>query len=444
MLHINEEHIIRIIELFLFFLLMSRKASSINSTHKYMNITLPIVQTLILFFCNYYGVSGIITITLFVLLHAILWGSFRNHLYIFNLFWVFLYIILLYTAEGLTIMIPITFFHVPLSSVLASGVLCRPFSIVYITILTISVILLIHLHVKTFYLKTHELILLIILSCFAIEIEQAILLEHLYMTTQGRTYHTEFLPMIFFLFLFLLITLIIFVYNLGITRNRNIELIRQQALSKIERTQYEQILDSVSELRKLKHDIHNHLDVLSAFVSHRNYNELESYIKEINHTLEQSHYAVSTGNTAVDCIVTNKLNTAKNYGIEVDYTLHLPPAIPLSDVEICSLLGNLFDNAIEHCKDMNSRTDKHIKINIKPFNNMLTITMENSADGIYLKDSDGNLISRKQDDSFDGNLISEHGIGLIRVKEISEQHDGFIDIETEDDIFTVSVMIPLK
>lgn len=83
---------------------------------------------------------------------------------------------------------------------------------------------------------------------------------------------------------------------------------------------------------------------------------------------------------------------AENVGILTENIIYLPEEIPLSDVEICSLLGNLYDNAIEGCMRAES---KRIWLYMKPFHNMLSIKIVNTSDGGYRSDSENELLSTK-------------------------------------------------
>lgn len=129
---------------------------------------------------------------------------------------------------------------------------------------------------------------------------------------------------------------------------------------------------------------------------------------------------------------------AEHVGIHTENIIYLPEEIPLSDVEICSLLGNLYDNAIEGCMRAN---DKRIRLYMKPFHNMLSVKITNTSDGFYRTDSRNQLLSRKAENDITNNM--EHGIGLRRIQDIVERHSGIMEILPEKDMFTVSILIPL-
>ncbi|MCC8106651.1 MAG: GHKL domain-containing protein [Clostridiales bacterium] len=106
---------------------------------------------------------------------------------------------------------------------------------------------------------------------------------------------------------------------------------------------------------------------------------------------------------------------------------------------LSSLLGNLWDNAIEACQRLKEKTptsNPSIQFYIKPFQQMVIIHIENDYDGVILRDAKNEIVSTKSG--------SGHGIGLIRISEIVNEAEGILNLSTEDQIFSVHIMIPLK
>ena len=126
----------------------------------------------------------------------------------------------------------------------------------------------------------------------------------------------------------------------------------------------------------------------------------------------------------------------KNAGIRFHQKLFLSKnlSLPITDVQMCSLLSNLLDNAIEACE----------KVAVNPFINLciqtakmnLILTIQNSSDGRYNYTEDGQLQSTKES--------PEHGLGLIRIKEIVETANGIYKISPKQDIFEITILLPLE
>jgi sensor histidine kinase regulating citrate/malate metabolism len=102
---------------------------------------------------------------------------------------------------------------------------------------------------------------------------------------------------------------------------------------------------------------------------------------------------------------------------------------------LSSLIGNLVDNAIEACQHLDDPSSKTINLCIKPSRGNLLISISNPTDGRYLTDSEGRLLSTKNE--------SGHGIGLERVRSIVEGHNGYLQILPSAELFSVRIVLPL-
>lgn len=77
---------------------------------------------------------------------------------------------------------------------------------------------------------------------------------------------------------------------------------------------------------------------------------IKSYLTELEGDLKRVEPAVKTGNSMADAILNSKISLAKAKGIAVRADAHIPVTLSISDLDLCVLLGNLFDNAIEAAK----------------------------------------------------------------------------------------------
>ena len=248
----------------------------------------------------------------------------------------------------------------------------------------------------------------------------------------------KLLLLIFGLSLFLFIYISIYVYRLSKEKEKNSKLIEEITIAKMETKQNEEIINSTHNLRNLKHDIANHISVLNRLIELNDNEAALQYLTQINSSIEETSYTISTGITSIDCIMTSKLSTALNNNIAIEHQIHFPSIVNISDMDLCSLLGNLLDNAIEACCKLDEDKRK-LQIEIKPYNNMLSIYMQNSSDGNYhYNPIDGSLLTTKNKEK------NEHGIGLKRIIEIVEKYDGIIDINPEENTFSISILIPIN
>ena len=199
-----------------------------------------------------------------------------------------------------------------------------------------------------------------------------------------------------------------------------------------------EILKIYSDIREWRHDYANHMQVVMALIEKSklqdsDINEAVNYIKNIDGKITTASLKVSTGNYIVDSIISAKLTLASSFDIKFDYNCSVTNRLTISDTNLCTLLSNLLDNAIDACCKLED--GRYIDIEIIEIKNQLYIKIKNSANGEYIKEG-GKFKTTKKD--------KWHGIGLRHVENIVEEHGGISSIETDANSFTVRVSIPLK
>ena len=219
-------------------------------------------------------------------------------------------------------------------------------------------------------------------------------------------------------------------------KEKNDRLIQSITINQMEARQNEEIINSTHSLRVFKHDIMNHMSILYKLVENGKNSDALKYIYQINNSIERTSYTISTGIIPIDCIMTAKLSKALDNNISIKHQIHFPANYNISDMDLCSLISNLLDNAIEaNCKlDI---TKRRLQIEIKPYNNMLLLFISNSSNGIYLYGGNGNLLTTKTSNK------NEHGIGIKRINEIVKKYNGIIEFDPGTEIFSVSILFPL-
>ena len=105
----------------------------------------------------------------------------------------------------------------------------------------------------------------------------------------------------------------------------------------------------------------------------------------------------------------------------------------MSDIDLCVLIGNLVDNAVEACVKITDKNQKFIRIYIGIFKQQLYISVSNST----------NEIMRKIDEEYITTKRGNHGHGLKRINNIVNKYDGFINRQNEPGVFVTEVLVPL-
>ena len=103
------------------------------------------------------------------------------------------------------------------------------------------------------------------------------------------------------------------------------------------------------QMRAWRHDYHNHMQILSALLDGQNYGEARVYLDKMNQSLASVDRVLKTGNTVVDAILNSKLSLFASKGIPVTADAKVPPTLAVDDLDLCIIIGNLLDNALDAC-----------------------------------------------------------------------------------------------
>lgn len=192
----------------------------------------------------------------------------------------------------------------------------------------------------------------------------------------------------------------------------------------------EDIMRMHKEIRGWRHDMRNHVNTVLGLLERNQPDKAIEYIHEIDKRSSEFEKLRYTDNIAVDSILSSKVNLAKEKGVEIGLELNVSSEIKLSNVEICTLLGNLLDNSIEACEKVEK--NKFITLKILGIDDKLIIRIKNSTNG-SLKEVGGIFKTTK--------IRGMHGIGLSQIDSVVEKYGGYIKRVHENNIFDTAIMI---
>lgn len=195
---------------------------------------------------------------------------------------------------------------------------------------------------------------------------------------------------------------------------------------------YDEVRTMYRTMRIWRHDYHNHIQTLSAYMSMGQYEEASGYLERLAEDLTKVDTVLRTGNVMVDAILNSKLTLMRERRIKVDATAAVPRELAIPDIELSVLIGNLMDNAMEACMKL-PEEQRFIRIYIDVIKKQLYICVTNSMDGA----------ARRKGNHFLSDKQGSHGFGLLRIDEIVISHSGYLNRKAEDGIFMTEVMLPL-
>lgn len=206
----------------------------------------------------------------------------------------------------------------------------------------------------------------------------------------------------------------------------------------MQQEQYQNIISGYDKINKVRHDMKNHLILLDNYLANGDYIHAKEYIGKLNDELDITKKGVISNNIIVDALVNNCIEKAKKQNTVFQHEIFIPNRLNIDDMDLCVVLGNLLDNAIEACNRItdNSRI-KRISFEMKYGNNYIFINQENTYNEETIKQVNGNYISSKGDRA--GNSL---GIGLGNIMNIVDKYDGTFKIESLNDMFCLKIILP--
>jgi signal transduction histidine kinase len=190
-------------------------------------------------------------------------------------------------------------------------------------------------------------------------------------------------------------------------------------------------------IRKVRHEMKNHMANIKGLTEAGEYGEIEEYVRRMDETMQELEYKYVTGNAVTDVIINDKCRRAEKAGIRFDADFRYGGEIPVFDMGI--ILNNLLDNAIEACEKLETGKG-FIRLSLKRKKQFLILYVENSFDGA-VPVSKGSPLPPTTKQSILPGIITEHGIGLENVRDIAERYFGGVNIKVKRDVFHVTVML---
>ena len=197
--------------------------------------------------------------------------------------------------------------------------------------------------------------------------------------------------------------------------------------------QYMQSVYTMNEhTRRLRHDMKNHINTISRLLEGEDgLNKAKEYLNQYRQQTSLMQEIVRTDSAVVNAVINEKLLYCREHGINTSVSVDKNIS-RLSDVELCSVLGNILDNAIEAELKI-AEVDRDIKINVLMKDDILDISVKNKIyESVLEKHPD--LSTTKQD-------AINHGLGIGNVREIVDKYDGYMDICETSEYFCVNIRI---
>lgn len=234
----------------------------------------------------------------------------------------------------------------------------------------------------------------------------------------------------------LLLLIVIFLTSYGLlwavavlAQNQNLE--QEKSFYEMNRMYYRNLEQEQFQVRRLRHDMANHLQTMSALPEL----ELRKYLNGLINSPAMEHTCAFCENSVVNIVLASKKAVMEQNKISADIEVSVPQKMPVNDAELCAVFANSLDNAIEACEKL-PENQRKISVKSKTDKGLFVLQVQNHVIGETVFQN-GIPTTTKQN-------AKAHGFGLAGIREIAEKHGGSMDISENEGMFTLLIYFYLN
>ena len=196
-------------------------------------------------------------------------------------------------------------------------------------------------------------------------------------------------------------------------------------------THYREVENMYRQIRGWRHDYRNHIQMMKVLAANGDMDALKAYLDELDTDLNTVDTVVKTGNPMADAILNSKISLARSRNIPTQVDAHIPVKLKMSELDLCCIIGNLFDNAME--ASMALPEEKR----------MIRVYMDMKGTQLYISFTNFTAAKKlsKVGKGFKTSKGEGHGFGLVRIDDIVSRYDGYLSRNSEDGAFTTEIII---
>lgn len=236
--------------------------------------------------------------------------------------------------------------------------------------------------------------------------------------------------LISFALLFLLLLFYLLFYLMASSLNRNDRLRKENQLLSMQQARYASLHNAIEQTRQARHDMRHHFHILQSLAAQEKWESLSAYLDEAQGSIPDMDLGLCQ-NTAVDSVAGYFMALYREHGIPLCFEIDLPRELPVSEIDLCSVLSNLLENAMEAgLKTAPER--RQVKASARLHSgHVVLLSVENTYDE-KIREKDGVLLSSKR---------PGEGIGLQAVQHTAEKNGGYCRFHHEEGVFCVNVIL---
>lgn len=191
---------------------------------------------------------------------------------------------------------------------------------------------------------------------------------------------------------------------------------------------YTEVENMYARMRGWRHDYRHHIQTMKVHAAKGEYAEIDRYLDMLDQDLTNVETVVKTGNRMADAILNSKLSLAEQKEIRIKAEARIPVSLTVSELDLCTIIGNLLDNAMEACMELPPQ-ERLIRVYMEMKGNYLYFALTNTARG-------------EKKHSFRSTKGKGHGLGLSRVDAAVKKYGGYVTRASEDGAFSTEILLP--
>lgn len=225
-------------------------------------------------------------------------------------------------------------------------------------------------------------------------------------------------------------------YVVSLEYDKNLELLSIRHKEALDEELLGLSRDNYEEMHKIRHEIKNHLAYIQVLSEHKEYEKLREYLVTVSGETEALFHFVECGNDVVNAVMNHAIKQAQAHGVAVEPQIVVPKLLPYRETELCSLLSNLMDNAIEASAQLGA-DHPVVTVSIRPQQDYLFLRVTNPVDSSIPDSRRLTLQTTKENRQV-------HGYGTKIIRTVAERYQGSVNFDVRDGRFIADVMLYLE
>lgn len=193
--------------------------------------------------------------------------------------------------------------------------------------------------------------------------------------------------------------------------------------------------ENYEQMRMLKHDLLNRIQIVYAAINNGNINEAKELLDQSSEEIKEQSVKKYCANTIINTILNVKSKEAGSKGISFDIKCDVPEVLTINSGDLCTIFNNVLDNAIEAVLGLNS-DEKTIACNCGIVNDYLTLKVSNPCrSDVSIKDIEASKTTKEDK--------KNHGMGIRRIKQVVAKYKGMMSMDIKDGIYEIVIGIKI-